>query len=87
MKFLLILLFFTEVFITTEKATTKEEPHFLNKMCLLGFNSEMELAGKIPPKDMANFTCNCFIAEISLGYSIESAKAKCKEDASERFKL
>ena len=47
----------------------------------------MSLAGKSAPKGMADFTCDCFIEKISISYSLEAAKEKCKQDASKRFKL
>ena len=69
------------------KVKANEHKEFLTKMCHITFNSEMDIAGKTPPKGMMDFTCNCFIDKISSNFSVESARIKCKEDASLRFNL
>ena len=76
-----------DILLFSEKNSANEHTEFLHQMCLISFDSEMTLAGKTPPEGTANLTCNCFLEEISLGYSVESAKKKCKEYASKNFNL
>ena len=68
-------------------AKEKNETSLITKLCLIGFHSEMELAGKNPPPGMATFTCNCFTKKISHSLSVESAQKKCKEEASKNFEI
>ncbi len=85
--YLLGIVISSNTLLLVNKTNAVEHIKFLTKMCHITFNSEMSLAGKSAPKGMADFTCDCFIEKISISYSLEAAKEKCKEDASKRFKL
>ena len=73
----------------SEKALSEEKnlDSFITKMCLIGFNSEMNTAKIKPPKGMAAYTCKCFKEKITLGYSLDSAQKECKMKAAKNFDL
>ena len=85
--YLLVIVICGTPLLFVNKTSAVEHIKFLTKMCHMTFNSEMSIAGKDAPKGMADFTCDCFIEKISISYSVEAAKKKCKEDASKRFNL
>ena len=59
----------------------------ITSICLAGFNSEMEAAGKIYNKAMGDFACKCFVQRVSNGYSLIQARDLCKESTSIKFKI
>tara|TARA_Y100001968_G_C18891320_1_gene496289 strand:- start:89 stop:343 length:255 start_codon:yes stop_codon:yes gene_type:complete len=80
---ILIIIFGTDLAIATEE----NENSLITELCLIGFKSEMEIAGINPPQGMAKFTCDCFTKRISGHYSLNEAQKKCKEEASKNFDL
>ena len=70
-----------------KEKTEKKEDSLLKSMCIIGFNYEMELANKVPPKGMSDFTCECFLDEFNLGTNLDKAQEKCKDKASSIFDL
>tara|TARA_Y100001968_G_C19070262_1_gene578014 strand:+ start:108 stop:410 length:303 start_codon:yes stop_codon:yes gene_type:complete len=74
-------------FLTLEKVKASTQNKLMTSICLLNFNSEMNIAGKTPPQGMGVFTCNCFLKKVSIGSSIESAQAECKKEAAKKFKI
>ncbi len=77
-------------------AGSMEAENKITQLCLAGFKTAMTQAGKVPPEGMGDFTCACFLKEMSKGNSIqwqsllstiESAQETCKQRAAERFKL
>tara|TARA_Y100001968_G_scaffold201957_1_gene185445 strand:- start:487 stop:774 length:288 start_codon:yes stop_codon:yes gene_type:complete len=82
------LLFIIEIKINNLKTIAEEkENDLITKICLLSFEAEMESSGKIPPPEMAGFTCDCFLNNIGEGISIKEAQIDCKNKANEKFKL
>ena len=73
--------------LTLERVKANNHNKLMTSICLLNFNSEMNLAGKTPPQGMAVFTCNCFLKKVSIGTSIDSAQAECKKEAAKKFKI
>ena len=82
---ILISLIFIEISITM--ATAQEKNGLLKKICYLKFNTEMKVNGEPPKRELANFTCNCFIRKLKLGESINSAQSECKQEVSTKFNL
>ena len=77
-------------------AHSVEAENKITQLCLAGFKTAMSQAGKVPPKGMGDFTCDCFLREMNKGNSIqwqsllstiESAQETCKHQAAERFKI
>ena len=85
--YLLGIVFFGEALLINNYSIAEDHTNFLTNLCHAAFNSEMTIAGKAPPNGMAEFTCNCFVEQVSFGYSVESAKRKCKDNASKEFNL
>ncbi len=79
----LILLILSEVSL----AEKNDLNNVVKKMCLIGFNSEMNASEVIPPEGMGEFTCNCFVNKVSIGYSLELAREQCKIKATKKFDL
>ena len=85
--YLLGIVFFSKALLINNHSIADDHTNFLTNICHATFNSEMTIAGKTPPNGMVEFTCNCFVEQVSFGYSVESAKNKCKENASKEFNL
>ena len=85
--YLLGIIFFSKALLIDSKAIANEHKDFLTNICHITFNSEMTISGKTAPNGMADFTCNCFVEKVTYGYSVESAKSTCKENASQKFSL
>ena len=77
-------------------ASSSEAKNKITQLCLAGFKTAMNQAGKVPPEGMGDFTCDCFLREMnksdsiqwqSLLSTIESAQETCKQLAAERFKI
>ena len=84
-KYFKLISLFLIVFASTSKALEIKQSELIKEICIIGFQSEMKLANKIAPKEMSDFTCNCFLNQVSLGYSIDLAKETCKEKASKKI--
>tara|TARA_Y100001968_G_scaffold127138_1_gene116020 strand:- start:677 stop:967 length:291 start_codon:yes stop_codon:yes gene_type:complete len=71
----------------TQTALSKENElnSLIRKMCILGFNTEMQTAKITPPQGMADFTCNCFLEKVSLGFDLDTAQEECKTKATTEF--
>ncbi len=59
----------------------------ITKLCLAGFNAEINQSRLIAPNGMGKYVCHCMIKEFNEGASIESAKITCKNKAIKEFKL
>lgn len=77
-------------------ASSMEAENRISQLCLAGFKTAMNQAGKIPPEGMGDFTCACFLREMNKGNSIqwksllgtiEAAQETCKQEAAERYKI
>ena len=77
-------------------ASAMEAENRITQLCLAGFKTAMNQAGKIPPEGMGDFTCACFLREMNKGNSIqwksllgtiEAAQETCKQEAAERYKI
>ena len=77
-------------------ASSMEAENRITQLCLAGFKTAMNQAGKIPPEGMGDFTCACFLREMNKGNSIqwksllgtiEAAQETCKQEAAERYKI
>ena len=77
-------------------ASAMEAENRITQLCLAGFKTAMNQAGKIPPEGMGDFTCSCFLREMNKGDSIqwksllgtiEAAQKTCKQEAAERYKI
>ena len=77
-------------------ARSTEAQDKITELCLAGFKTAMNQAGKTPPDGMGSFTCDCFLREVNKGGAIqwatllttvESAQKTCKKEAAERFKI
>ena len=88
-RVLFCILISTMVFENSQPSFGEEQEieSLLKEICLVSFKTEMDLAKKIEPKGMANFTCECFLEKLNLGTSIESSKDICKEQAAKEFPL
>ncbi len=59
----------------------------IENLCLESFNSQMNKSNKTPPPGMANFSCKCFLKELSQGFSVATAESTCKVKAQKKYKL
>jgi hypothetical protein len=57
------------------------------QLCLAGFASAMEEAGKSAPSGMADYTCGCFLRQLEGGQSVLGAQNHCRSLASRRYRL
>ena len=78
---LLILL----LFINPASTSGFEFDHLIKKICLNQFKNQMAINKTLPPKGMAEYTCNCFMDKINNDLSIDNAIKYCQVKASEKF--
>jgi len=55
--------------------------------CLSAFETEMEQAGKTPPAGMADYACGCMAGKLRAGTSIDTARAACRQETSQRYRI
>jgi len=68
-------------------AQSSEEGNLIKMICLMNFKVAMADAGKLPPKGMGQFTCQCFLNQVNAGASISTAQSICKTKAAARYNL
>ena len=73
------------LFLGSNAANGQDINSIIKRFCLKQFKLEMKAKEIIPPPQMAEFSCNCFISEISKGISFDSAELLCKESAYKKF--
>ncbi len=59
----------------------------IRQMCLASFDSAMSHAGKVPPKGMADYTCDCFLQKMEEGAGIGESQQTCKQAAALKFRV
>ena len=74
-------------FIVPSAAWADSADELITKFCMASFNAAMTSAGKTPPAGMGQFTCQCFLAQVKQGDSIESSQNTCNTRAASRYKL
>ncbi len=82
-----ILFVATSLLFSSNQVRSGDINKLITKICLKGFETEMNLAGKEPQIDIGEFACDCFIKQVSSGSGIASAQARCKKKTSKRFSI
>lgn len=54
-------------------------------LCLAGFNAAMVAARKTAPPGMGDFTCKCFLEQVSNNASLDQARETCRTRAAAQF--
>lgn len=54
-------------------------------LCLAGFNAAMTAARKTAPPGMGDFTCKCFLEQVSSNASLDQARDTCRTRAAAQF--
>jgi hypothetical protein len=54
-------------------------------LCLAGFNAAMAAARKTAPAGMGDFTCKCFLEQVSNNASLDQARETCRTRAASKF--
>ncbi|AAQ00140.1 Predicted protein [Prochlorococcus marinus subsp. marinus str. CCMP1375] len=70
-----------------EDAHSGSLDRIIKSFCLDGFKKEMVNASNKIPKEMGEFTCNCFLQRINDGDNLDSAREVCKKAATQEFRL
>ena len=67
-------------------AETKTNP-IINLFCLESFKEEMSKANIDYNKEIAKYTCDCYLEEFTKSSSHQKAISKCKLDTQKKFNL
>ena len=68
-----------------KKITTRN--NLINKFCIATLKSKLDIKNKQSLKEISDFTCECFFKKYNSGNSLKSARAYCREKASEKYNL
>ena len=68
-----------------KKITTRN--NLINKFCIATLKSKLDIKNKQNLKEISDFTCECFFKKYNSGNSLKSARAYCREKASEKYNL
>ena len=59
----------------------------INKFCIATIKSKLDIKSKPNLNEISDFTCACFFKKYNSGNSIKSARAYCRDKASEKYNL
>ena len=68
-------------------AASVSDNSVITQFCRMAVKSELQRAGTIPPEEMVDDTCRCFLAEVQNGEGIQTAQITCKARAAETYGL
>ena len=68
-----------------KKISTKNS--LINRFCIATLKSKLDIKNKQNLNEISDFTCNCFFEKYNSGNSLKSARAYCRDKASEKYNL
>ena len=68
-------------------AASASDNSLITQFCRTVVKFEIQRAGTVPPEEMVDDTCRCFLAEVQNGAGIQTAQAICKARAAETYGL
>ena len=71
--------------VVAHPALADGDQNLIRKMCMVAFTSAMKEAGQTPPAGMGDFTCGCFLDQLSEGAGFDDAQVRCKQEAARRY--
>ena len=61
--------------------------NLINKFCIATLKSKIDIKNRQNSNEISDFTCECFLKKYNSGNSLRSARAYCRDKASEKYNL
>ena len=75
------------IHLEAQEKTMSSKNSLINKFCIATLKSKLDIKNKQNLNEISDFTCECFFKKYNSGNSLKSARAYCKEKASEKYNL